>query len=319
MKPVFNVGFSGNKQDLEQLLGASNRIDSVYTGGLEKMIAGGRPQYCSSLNEIEEFVDVASKKNVTFEVALNAPCGIENTTDHIYWKKIRDYLKDLESIGVSGIIASHPFIMSEVKDSTNMQLTASTICEIQSCRSAIYYENIGADVLVPSMNCNYNIDLLSAMKKALKRSRIRLMVNEHCLGDCPWRRFHHNHYAHSSNAFDYHLKCKKVYWNNPHLLLTNSVIRPEDLYHYENITNEFKIVGRQVSTDVLVDVIRAYDAEQYDGNYIDLFDITMAKKYFIDNKSLDQLFYNKSKCRNYCHNCIKCKEIYSIAQLKNFK
>ncbi len=319
MKPVFNVGFSGNKQDLERLLGASNRIDSVYTGGLEKMIAGGRPQYCSSLNEIEALVDAASKKKVTLEVALNSPCGIENTTNYIYWKKIRDYLKDLEGIGVGGIIASHPFIMSEVKDSTNMQLTASAICEIQSCRSAVYYENIGADVLVPSMNCNYNIDLLLDMKKVLKRAKIRLMVNEHCLGDCPWRRFHHNHYAHSSNAFDYHLKCKKVYWNNPHLLLTNSVIRPEDLHHYEQITNEFKIVGRQVPTDALANVIRAYDAEQYDGNYIELFDITMAKKYFIDNPSLDQLFYNKSKCKSYCHNCIKCKEMYSMARLKKSK
>lgn len=319
MKPVFNVGFSGNKQDLERLLGVGNQIHSVYTGGLEMMIAGGRPQYCSSLNEIEDLVNIASQKKIAFEIALNSPCGIENTTNHIYWKKIRDYLKDLEEIGVSGIIASHPFIMSEVKANTNMQLTASTICEIQSCRSAIYYENLGADVLVPSMNCNYNIDLLLDMKKALKRAKIRLMVNEHCLGDCPWRRFHHNHYAHSSNAFDYHLKCKKVYWNNPYLLLTNSVIRPEDLHHYEQITNDFKIVGRQVPIEALANVVCAYEAEQYDGNYIELFDITMAKKYFIDNQYLDQLFYNKSKCTCKCHNCKKCKEMYSMAQSKEYK
>lgn len=317
MKPVFNVGFSGNKQDLEWLLETSGRIESVYTGGLDKMIAGGRPQYCSSLKEIEELVRVASDRKVTFEIALNSPCGIENTTNYEYWNMVRNYLKDLEKIGVNGIIASHPFIMSEVKASTNMQLTASTICEIQTCRSAIYYENLGADIIVPSMNCNYRLDLLLDMKKALKRARIRLMVNEHCLGDCPWRRFHHSHYAHSSNAFDYHLKCKKVYWNNPHLLLTNSVIRPEDLHHYNEITNEFKIVGRQVPIEVLTKVVRAYDGEQYDGNYVELFDITMAHKYLIDNQKLGQLFYNKSKCRNYCHNCTKCKKMFQIAGTKN--
>lgn len=316
MKPVFNVGFSGNKQDLEQLLAAGNQIGSVYTGGLEDMIAGGRPQYCSSLNEIVALVDVAAKKKVTFEVALNSPCGIENTTNHVYWDKIRNYLRDLEGIGVSGIIASHPFIMSEVKANTNMNLTVSTICEIQSCRSAVYYENLGADVLIPSMNCNYNLGLLLHMKEALKKAKIRLMLNEHCLGDCPWRRFHHNHYAHSSDAFDYHLKCKKEYWNNPHLLLTNSVIRPEDIHHYKAITNEFKIIGRQVPIEALVKVIRAYEAECYDGNYIELFDVTMAKKFFINNQSLEQLYDKKSKCMNYCHNCNNCKEMYSHAGLR---
>ncbi len=315
MKPVFNVGFSGNKQELERLLEVSYRIDSIYTGGLENIIASGRPQYYSSLSEIEGLVNTAAKKNVTLEITLNSPCGIENTSNHMYWKKIRDYLKKLEKIGVGGVVASHPFIMNEVKASTSMQLTASTICEIQSCRSAIYYENLGADVLVPSMNCNYNIDLLLEMKKVLKNAKLRLMVNEHCLGDCPWRRFHHNHYAHSTDAFDYHLNCKKMYWNNPHLLLTNSVIRPEDLHNYEQVTNEFKIVGRQVPFEALTNVVRAYDTEQYNGNYIDLFDITMAKKYFIDNKYLDQLFINKSRCKCNCYNCKRCREMYSMTQL----
>ena len=316
MESLFNVGFSGNKQDLEKLLEASDKIGSVYTGGLADMIAGGRPQYVDSLKQIEELVNTAAKKNVDFEIALNSPCGIENTTNHEYWEKIRAYLKELEKIGVSGIIASHPFIMSEVKDSTNMQLTASTICEIQSCRSALYYENIGADILVPSMNCNFKLDLLRDMKNALKKAKLRIMVNEHCLGDCPWRRFHHNRYAHSQDAFDYHLKCKKQYWKNPHLLLTNTVIRPEDIHHYEEITNEFKIVGRQVPTDVLANVIRAYSQENYDGNYVELFDITLAKKYYVDNKGLDELFDHKSKCRQYCHNCTRCKNLFSKVNKK---
>jgi len=317
MKPLFNVGFSGGKENLKRILNASERIKSVYTGGIDKIIAGGRPQYCKNLNEIESLVNIAYQKNISLEITLNSPCGIKDTTDHDYWKKIRRYLKDLEDIGVGGIIASHPFIMSEVKENTNMQLTASTICEIQSCRAAIYYESIGADILVPSMNCNYNIDLLLDMKNALKKAKLRLMVNEHCLGDCPWRRFHHNHYAHSDNAFDYHIKCKKVYWNNPHLLLSNSVIRPEDIHHYLHITNEFKIVGRQVPIFALTNVISAYDAECYEGNYIDLFDITMAKKYYINNKSLNKLYENKVKCKNYCHICNKCKELYEISKINN--
>lgn len=319
MKPVFNVGFSGNKQELEQLLETSEQIDSVYlyTGGLDEMIAGERPQYWNILSEIEALVETAAEKNVTIEIALNSPCGIESTTNNKYWDKIRTYLKDLEKIGVAGIIASHPFIMTEVKDSTSMQLIASAICEIQSCRSAVYYENIGADIIVPSINCNYNIDLLLEMKKALKKAKLRIMVNEHCLGDCPWRRFHQNHSAHSKDSFDYHLKCKNHYWKKPHSLLTNTVIRPEDLNHYVEITNEFRIVGRKMPINVLTDVIKAYDAEKYDGNYVNLFDITMAKEYYVDNQSLEGLFNNKSKCRQYCHNCRKCIDMFSMASRTN--
>lgn len=310
MKENFTVGFSGNTYDLEQLLDASKKINSVYTGGLKNMISGGRPQYISSMKEIEDFVSVAHRYHVNFEIAINAPCGIEDTTNKKWWNEIRDYLKELELLGVTGIIASHPFIISAVKALTHLKVIASTICEIQSCRSALYYEDIGADVIIPSMNCNYNLQLLNEMKNCLKKSSLRLMVNEHCLGDCPWRRFHHSHYAHSNYELDYHIKCKKTYWDNPYLLLTNSVIRPEDLIHYEGIINNFKIVGRQIPIESLTKIVKAYDKNYYDGNYVDLFDIKIAPHFYISNQELNNLFTYKSSCHVHCHKCSLCKELY---------
>lgn len=310
MKAQFTVGFSGNQEDLKQLLEPENQIESVYTGGVANMIAGGRPQYCADLNEIEKLALIANKYSVFFEIAVNAPCGIEDSINKEWWQKIKGYLKDLENIGVQGIIASHPFLMNAVKYETKLRLTASTICEIQTCRSALYYENLGADVIIPSMTCNYQLDLLMDFKKALKKAEIRLMVNEHCLGDCPWRRFHHSHYAHSSYELDYHMRCKKVYWDNPYLFLTNSVIRPEDLHRYMDITNHFKIVGRQLPAENLRDLVNAYAMEKYNGNYIDLFDKTMAKKFYIDNRRLDKLFEYKSSCACSCHTCTFCKDLY---------
>ena len=319
MKPVFNVGFDGNKKELEQLLEVSKHIGSVYVhiGDLVDMIAGDRSQYCNILNEIHALVETATKKNVALQITLDSPCGIESTTNNLYWEKIRTYLKDLEKIGVDGIIASHPFIMTEIKESTNMQLTASAICDIHSCRSAVNFENIGADFIVPSINCNYNFELLHEMKHALKKAKLQIMVNEHCLGDCLWRRYHQNHNAHSKDSYDYHSKCKNHYGKKPHSLLTNTVIRPEDLYHYEEITNEFEIVGRQLPISVLTDVIKAYDVEKYDGNYVSLFDITLAKEFYLDNQSLEELFNNKSKCSQYCHKCRKCIDMYSMASRAN--
>lgn len=68
MKPVFNVGFDGNKKELEQLLEVSKHIGSVYVhiGDLVDMIAGDRSQYCNILNEIHALVETATKKKCDF-------------------------------------------------------------------------------------------------------------------------------------------------------------------------------------------------------------------------------------------------------------
>ncbi len=313
MNRRFSIGFSGDLQELDRLIHTSDKIQTVYTGGIENIIAGGRPQYSKTYQEIEKAVDLARKHGVGFEIALNAPCGIEDSTNKVWWDMVRKYLKELEHCGVTGIIASHPFIMNAVKSVTQMKLVASTICEIHSSRSALYYERIGADVVVPSMSCNYDLETLKSISRSLQQATLRLMVNEHCLGDCPWRRFHHSHYAHSNEELDYHMKCKKVYWDNPHLLLTNSVIRPEDVERYEGITQNFKIVGRQLPIEVLIDNVKAYDQGYWDGNYVALFDQKMAEKIMIPNERLNTLFALKSSCKTECHQCNACKDLYCSA------
>jgi len=49
-------------------------------------------------------------------------------------------------------------------------------------------------------------------------------------------------------------------------------IRPEDLRYYEEIgIDRFKIAGRYMSTDQLVNVIKAYSERKYEGDLRDLF------------------------------------------------
>jgi collagenase-like PrtC family protease len=303
------VGYSGTKEDLEKILDASEKIQAVYTGGLAGKIQGGRPQYVNSLNELEEQVEYASSRGVKFEIALNAPCGLPDKSNREWWNDTANYLQDIESIGVHAIIASHPFIMSLTKEKTEMEVIASTICEVITTRMALHYEKIGADIIIPSMNANMNLRELRMMKRSLKKSRLRLMVNEHCLGDCPWRRFHHNHYAHSNTECDYHANCKSAYYNDPYLLLTNNAIRPEDIHNYFDITRDIKIVGRLVDIDTLVMRIQAYDREEFDGNFIDLLDSTTSMMFNIPNKSLDGLIKKKLTCKMRCDICNYCREL----------
>lgn len=304
-----SVGYSAGPDDLERLLDASDCLHSVYTGGLAGRIAGGRPQYLSELDTLKESVKLAHEKGVKYEIALNAPCGLEPKSNTAWWQDIRDYLKQLEACGVDDIIASHPFLMKLVKETTGMKVVASTICEINTVRSALYYEEIGADVIIPGMNANYDLKTLEGMRSKLKNAALRIMVNEHCLGDCPWRRFHHNHYAHSNEERDYHFQCKTRFFTKPYLFLTNSFIRPEDLGNYLHITRDFKIVGRLVPLPDLLARVKAYSEGAYEGNSIELVDSGLAKHFYIPNLELDGLFAKKKQCGRLCDDCRYCIDL----------
>lgn len=310
MEYKLSIGYSGTYEDLQKMLDITDKIGSVYTGGVAGKIAGGRPQYIEKINDLKESIKLAHANKVDFEIALNTPCGIEPKSNKIWWDDTKDYLERLENIGVDRVILSHPFMMELAKRYTNMQVVASTICEITSVRSALYYEMIGCDIIIPSMNANYSMDVLKDIKRSLKKSKIRLMMNEHCLGDCPWRRFHHNQYAHHNDEIDYHMKCKTLMLMNPSLLLTNNVIRPEDIKSYSGITDDIKLVGRLVPIDDLLNRIKAYSDGKFSGNYIELFDSNLSKNLYIDNEKLDSLFEHKTTCKKICEQCNYCKKLY---------
>lgn len=315
--PSFAVGFNGKLNDLEKIINDGLLVESVYSGGLSNKIAGGRPQYAQNLEELKECIDLAHDNGIKYEIALNTPCGLHDKTDKSWWHDVEEYLRALEACGVDRIVASHPFLMTLVKSKTNMEVVVSTICEVTEPRMAKYYEEMGADILIPSMNVNYRIEKLIAIKKSLNNTKLRIMLNEHCLGDCPWRRFHHSHYAHSNYELDYHVNCKKKFLENPYLCLTNNSIRPEDIIHYQKITDNFKIVGRLVPVEQLTERIRAYTSQHYDGNFVRLSDYKLADIINIPNEKLDKLFDTKSKCAFDCENCHYCKKLFEKVAIQN--
>jgi collagenase-like PrtC family protease len=316
MSLQLSVGYDGKIDNLKNLLNCSDKIKEVYTGGAANIIRTGRPQYCKSLKDIEKQVKYAFQKGVKFSLALNAPCNIPETSNKNWWRKTREYINDIEKMGINGVIVSHPFLINEIKLKTKLKICISTICEIMSARSALFYEQMGADEIVPSMNLNYNLSELSLVKKVLTRAKLKIMVNEHCLGDCPWRRFHHNHYSYSNSEKDFHIKCLKSYYSKPYRFLTNNVIRPEDLSMYKSICSKFKIVGRTLSNSQLISIVKAYSNQSFNGNYLSLFHMKLSKYFFLPNKELVHLFKHKKNCNCDCNECTYCINLYKSILIK---
>lgn len=315
MDTRFCVGYSGKFDDLKQIIDASSKVTSVYTGGLTGRIAGGRPSYMDTFDELTRQVQFAHLKNVEVELALNAPGGVPDGTDTTWWGNLTRYLADLEKTGVDSLIVSHPLIMAQVKSKTKLKLSVSTVCEITTARSALYYENMGADTIIPSMNANLDLDALRLMKKSLKHAKLRIMINERCLGDCPWRTAHffQNSERDTNQKYtydQYYLNCHRMFYENPWMLLSNNAIRPEDLRFYEDIISDFKIVGRLAPIEDTLTRIKAYSEASFNGNFVQLLISQFKKVINIPNKSLEGLIEKKFTCDKVCDACHHCKNLF---------
>ncbi len=314
MEYKLSVGFNGNLELLEKMYeDKENKIGTLYTGGYLKEVTSGRYQHSKNEQELEKIVEAVHNKNSRLAVTLNSPCNIPPLSEKQWWGNVKNYLKNLESIGVDTAIIAHPFIMSLAKENTNLSVAASIICDVNTPRGALYYEDMGADIIVPSSSINYDLDQLKKIKSNLKKAKLALLVNEACLGNCPWRRFHQNALSHADRKeydLDYAMSCTNLYKKNPYMMLTNNVVRPEDLKKYEGISDMFKLVGRTTDQKTLLKMIHAYSTESYHGNLVEIVDKGFSEFINLPNNQLDSLFEQKSNCIKNCQNCSNCKTLY---------
>lgn len=309
-----SVGFNGDLELLDRIFDdKDNKVGTLYTGGYLKELTSGRYQKSKDLKSLETIVERIHDKKAEVAVTMNSPCNVPPLSEKAWWLKVKEYLKTLERIGVDTAIIAHPFIMNMAKENTNLEVVASIICDINSVRGALYYEDMGADIVVPSSSVNYDLELLRNIKKNLRRAQIKLLVNEACLGNCPWRRFHQNALAHADRKgydVDYASNCTKMYHDKPYMMLTNNVVRPEDLQRYEGISNFFKLVGRTTDDETLLKMIHAYSTGKYDGNLVEIVDKGFSKFINLPNDQLDGLFEQKENCIKNCQICDQCLTLY---------
>jgi len=314
MKYKLSVGFNGDLNLLEKIFeDENNKVGALYTGGYLKEVTSGRYQHSESEKELEKIVEAVHNKKARLAVTLNSPCNVPPTSEKKWWQNVKNYLRQLESMGVDSVIIAHPFIMSLAKENTNLNVATSIICDVNTPRGALYYEDMGADIIVPSSSINYDLEQLKKIKANLKKAKLALLVNEACLGNCPWRRFHQNALSHANrNGYDldYAMSCTNLYKKNPYMMLTNNVIRPEDLKEYDGISDMFKLVGRTTDDKTLLKMIHAYSTESYHGNLVEIVDKGFSNFINLPNDKLNSLFEQKSNCIKNCQNCSSCKTLY---------
>lgn len=284
-------------------------ISEVYARLPKDTIGGGRAAFSlpfvSKKNALNN-ISFLKKQGINFNYILNAICsGNHEFTDSGY-KKIRKLLDFLSEAGVYAVTVSMPYLLEIIKKHyPEMKIFVSAMAEVDTVDKMLYWENAGADkITLPAYKVNRNFALLENMH-ANASLKLQLIVNNGCLLNCPFAVNHASASAHASNKKHKSsgvfpdlnfLMCRHKRYEDKDLFLKSDFIRPEDIDFYRKQIgiDEFKVVDRRCSTDVLVRIADAYFNGSYDGNLVDLLPVLAGKSFNVHDKWFYKVSYLKT-------------------------
>lgn len=279
-----SVPFNG-QDDLMLQLKRYPEVREVYGKLASDFIGGGKNSFQIPFISRCRFaynVKQAHKYGLEFNYLLNSSC-----LDNAEWtmagqNKIMRLIDWLVGLKIDAVTVATPYLLELVKKRfPALKIYVSDLAYINSIERAKYWENLGAKrITLFNVDVNRNFCLLKNIRKNVK-CELKLILNVNCLSKCPYYLSHANLASHGSQSghllrgfvIDYcRISCRYQQIMNPVDFIRSTWIRPEDVSYYEEIGIDcFKIIDRGMTTQTIVDIIKAYAKRSYDGNLLDLF------------------------------------------------
>jgi collagenase-like PrtC family protease len=271
-------------------LGTVNQIFGVLPA---TTVGSGRPGSTISKmtpEQAEEYVRLAHSRGLKFDYLLNASCMGNMEWDEDTHRELLQHLDWISSIGVDSVTVTIPYLVELIKKQfPQLKVRVSTIAHVNSVNRAKFFESMGADSITLDFNINRDFRLLRAIKHAVS-CELNLVLNDACLYQCPFRYYHYNSISHSTQPYnplkgfyvEYHtIRCTIERYSDLSQFIKSRWIRPEDIEVYEDTgIDSFKISGRSMSTEWILNAAQAYSSRQYKGNLCDIVQaINTATKY----------------------------------------
>ncbi len=250
----------------------------------EDAIGGGRAPYQLApvtRKRLVEHVTEAHRSGIEFNYLLNASCLGNREITRSGQRAIEKLLDWVCGIGVDSVTIATPYLLTLVKTRyPQLKVRISLFAGVDRIRKAQMWEDLGADCIVlDSILVNREFKALEKVRKHV-RCDLELLVNNNCLMGCALSPSHMNTIAHTAQTrhenkgffIDWcFLKCTEMKLRDPVNYIRSEWIRPEDLHIYEELGyDRFKIVERDIPTEVLVMRVKAYADRRFDGNLLDL-------------------------------------------------
>lgn len=263
----------------------SGQISEVYGKLAEDAVGGGRPAFSvTNVNrkKARKYISSVRERNCRFNYLLNSSClgGREYTRRGL--RDIYELLEWISGAGVDTVTVSIPFLAELIRSNfRDLKINVSVMAQVDSLKKALFWEDLGVScITLLHTKVTRDFKLIEQIRNRVKCD-LALMANNHCIPDCPREAYHGTMSSHASQSgplqgnfiLDYCLMaCRLNKIVNPHLFISSSWIRPEDVDIYEKRgIDRIKIVDRRLQSGELKRIIEAYINRKYDGNMLDLF------------------------------------------------
>ncbi len=325
----FSIGYNHNIKLLDFLDIYKDHIEAFYFPIPMRYIGTGRDiiQPQGYINEIPKIIGRCNSLNITSQLLLNAACEGKSGLNRIFFGRLIDYIKKLKDMGLGSIVITNPTYFDRIKkEISGIRIESSINCYVKTVEHALYLKGLGADVLTIDRDINRNIPLIKEIKDRTGL-KIKLMLNEGCLRNCPFRVMHYNYLSHHNSisrralgsTFPDHL-CFEIYSKNPSKVFSIPFIPPDALRYYEPLVDYYKLSTRVMSTNRIELCLKAYINQQFNGNLLEILD-SPGLSYFeyIDYKVLSKsnFFEKMLSCSDECANCGYCNLLFKEAALVN--
>jgi collagenase-like PrtC family protease len=325
----FSIPYNNDPESLNEIFRLKehhgNRIREIYLSGPQEFSGAGRIAPELSFDEFARVVHSIHGQGIRVNLLLNSICEGSDWYSPGVLNSTMEYLRRAhQELGVEAVTIANPLYIREVRRRfPHIEITVSVLADIDCVQKAVIFRKAGADVITPHVDINRNLALLKKIREKTG-AEIKLMVNEGCLFQCAFRKFHFTYISHKSrkpgpgketraedNVFS--INCIQLSKNDPSQILKSAWIRPEDAGRYGEISRYFKLVGRTSSNSMLLRSVGAYMSENWDGDLLELmagnlYSVGMSHLLHLDNKSLDDAgFFDKTaSCDKECSECDYC-------------
>ncbi|AAM01236.1 peptidase U32 family protein [Methanopyrus kandleri] len=314
---MFSVPSPGDPALTDRLLRSlpTDRIETVYFG-LPIAGTGRATPVQVDTDTATELAEVCHSYSVEPEAVINPLCTADVVCSRNAFAEFERTLDDLDDAGIERLVLSDPLMIHAAVE-RGFRVSVSCVVEVNTPERARYFDEIGVEEITLDTNVNRRLDTIEAIASEVS-ARLRIIVNEGCLPDCPYRASHFCLFSHATRPGEevaedpYFVRCISERVNNPTLIIKSPFVRPEDLSVYMDLgVRAFKIAGRANSITWIRRAVRAYLRGRYDGNLLDILDCPTVLRhlYHVDNRELDGFLKRVGRCDRRCSKCGFCAEL----------
>lgn len=260
---------------------AETSVSTVYGKLADDVVGGGRASNMGkslSFSELTAYADKLRQNGLRFTYLLNSACLGNREWTRGGQRKIRKLLDKLVGAGIEAVTVSTPYLLKLIKKSyPELHVTVGIYAQVDTVNRVRFWESLGADAItLESFSINRDFERLKKIRAATDAELI-LIANHLCLPNCPLQPYHQNCFAHASTSnrdffVDYcYLECNRRRFADPAKFISAGWIRPEDVETYAALGyDSFKLLERDLPSELLLKRVQAYEAGEFDGNLAEL-------------------------------------------------